>query len=336
MIILCLVLILILFKQLRTTNKLLETTQDKFHTKLSALENKYSSSIGIKSVLDSTKEMDITPTTRYDAIVNNIPIYTRKFFAATNSIIFTAFILYSLYSSAIKYYQSYYRALGIPYLEGTTKINPWFFYVSHPQLLIALFVAMTILLLVYSAGWLDAITPKNTSLTRKTLSSFFIIAVVSVAYLEFFLIQPWWYTLIFLTISTTALVLVQIFSNKKAPEKLALDQQNNKVIFYSISFGVILYNFLWFPIAVISANNFIASYSGKKLGEQSLIIITDDKYLKSRNHIILKATQENIYLLDCEGSECTGLRKINDDKVALTFFERKDFTFYSESKEKTD
>ena len=43
LIVLCLVLIIILFKKLQTTNKLLKTTQDKFHTKLSVLENKYAS-----------------------------------------------------------------------------------------------------------------------------------------------------------------------------------------------------------------------------------------------------------------------------------------------------
>lgn len=79
LLVLCLVLIIILFKQLRTTNKLFKTTQDKFHTKLSALENKYASVIDVKSTITIQKEITETSTNKYDTIVNNIPSYTRKY-----------------------------------------------------------------------------------------------------------------------------------------------------------------------------------------------------------------------------------------------------------------
>lgn len=335
LIVLCLVLIIILFKQLRTTNKFLKTTQDKFHTKLSALENKYASTINIntKPTITIQTTVEETPITRHEAFVNNIPLYAKKFFATTASIMFTAFILYSLYSSAAQFYKSYYKTLDIPYLEGLNRINLWSFYISHPQILIATFVSINILLIIYITAWVDAIKPQTSSIFRKILSSFCIAFVIGFSYFEFFRISSLWYYFFYICAFTTFLTYAQYSASKNnKPAK----KQEDKIILYSVSYCVLVYSFSWYPIGTVSVNNYIASYYGQSAGKDVLIKILDDKYLKSRNHIILKATQENIYLLDCEGSECTGLRKINDDKVALAFFERKDFTFYSESKEKTD
>lgn len=329
-IVLCLILIIILFKQLQTTNKLLKTTQDKFHTKLSALENKYVSIIDRKPITSIQKEIEKPTMTRHEALVSSIPTYTKKFFATIASIMFTAFILYSLYSSVTQFYISYYQILGIPYLEGLNKINPWSFYISNPLILLSIFLSINLLFIIYVAGWLDAIKPSKTTLFRKFISSFFIALVINCAFLDFFRTRPLWYFLLFMSGAIIILIIAQ--SSNSEPS----DKKEDKIILYSISYFVLLYSFLWYPLATISINNYIASYFGQSAGKDILATILDNKYLKSRNHIILKATQENIYLLDCESSECTGLRKINDDKVALAFFERKDFTFYSGPKEKTD
>lgn len=333
-IVLCLILIIILFKQLRTTNKLLKTTQDKFHTKLSALENKYASTINTKPTTTIQTTIEETPSERYEALLNKIPVYIRKFSSAIGIIILPSIMLYVLYFTAITFHQSYLNVFAIPYLESLNKINLWSFYTAHFMVLIFVIISICVLLILYTAGGLGVMNPLENKALLRLLYNLFISIVISSYTLIYFDNYQWQIFIFTALISTTIYTFFNNLGNKlnNKPRLLISD----KILSYIVSTLSILYLIIWLPISAVSVNSYFAKQAGEKEGKALLATILDDKYFKSRNHIILKATQENIYLLDCEGSECTGLRKINDDKVALAFFERKDFTFYSETKEKID
>ena len=333
-IVLCLILIIILFKQLRTTNKLLKTTQDKFHTKLSALENKYASGIDTKSTITIQKEITKTSSTKYDTIVNNIPTYSKKLFITIVAITLPAIILYILYFTADSFQESYSNVLGLPYLNGLNKINLWGFYTKHYYTLLFIIASTVILFMFYMTGGLGVLNPSIHKMRSKILYNFLIASVACSSSFIYLKAYQWEAFITSTTISTIIFIIIGNWSDKSLNKPSFLIK--DKIIIYLISALSFLYLIIWLPISAVSVNSYFAKQAGEKKGKELLATILDNKYLKSRNHIILKATQENIYLLDCEGSECTGLRKINDDKVAFTFFERKDFTFYSESKEKTD
>lgn len=336
LLVLCLVLIIILFKQLRTTNKLLKTTQDKFHTKLSALENKYATSRNVKPIIPN--EIEEPLITRHEEIVNNLPLYAQKLFTTTSTIIFTAMMLYTFYFISIVFNQATYSVLNIPYLEGSNKVNLWSFYVSNFMMLLIAITSLCIFVIFYITGWLGALTPSIISLKKRLFYNTLIAIVMCSTFILYLRNYEWWVYLISIIILVLWMSIIQYRDNKKQLLNKPIIQNNksDKLLrFIAASLATVYIAFYLFA-AIISVNGFSANYFGKKKGEILLTTILDDKYLESHNHIILKATQENIYLLDCEGSECTGLRKINDDKVTLAFFERKDFTFYSEPKEKTD
>lgn len=334
LIVLCLVLIIILFKQLRTTNKLLKTTQDKFHTKLLALENKYASTINSKptTTIQTTKEE--TPSERYEDLLNKIPDYIRKFSSAIGIIILPSIMLYVLYFTAVTFHQSYFNVFSIPYLESLNKINLWNFYTAHFMVLIFVIISICLLFIIYIAGGLGAMNPLETKTPLSWLYNLFISIVVSSYTLIYFDSYQWQIFIFTALISTLIYTFFNNLGNKLSKKSKLLI--SDKILSYIVSTLSILYLIIWLPISAVAVNSYFANYVGEAEGKALLATILDGKYLKSRNHIILKATQENIYLLDCEGAECTGLRKTNDDKAALAFFERKDFTFYSETKEKTD
>ena len=304
LLVLCLVLIMILFKQLRTTNKLLKTTQDKFHTKLSALENKYASVIDVKSTITIQKEITETSTNKYDTIVNNIPSYTRKIFITIAAITLPAIILYILYFTASSFQQSYSNVLGFPYLNGLNKINLWHFYTEHYYTLIFVTASTVILFMCYMAGGLGVLNPSMIKIRSKILYNFFIAIVACSSSFIYPQIYQWQTFVITVIISTIIFVTIGNWSDTSLHKSSFLIK--DKILIYFISALSFLYLIAWLPISSISVNSYFAKQAGEKEGKALLATILDDKYLKSRNHIILKATQENIYLLDCEGSECTG------------------------------
>lgn len=266
--------------------------------------------------------MDDNKSTLYDQIVNNIPLYFKKIFSVIGAVIFTASLVYFLYSSAILYNLAFYDEIGYPYFAGS--IDLWVFYSVHPFLLIEVLLSILYVIGFSIFGIIGLINPNKNKLYQYIIPNFLIALIVFVfafASKEYGL----WLYILFVVVYIAIMSITMYFGDKY--KKNNQSEVKDKFVLFGVLF-ITMPLILLFPVVSIYSFNFYnADLYGRENGKILLKSIKNNEYINNKGTALIKSSEEYVYSLSCGESSCLVIRKAENDELLFETIDRKNLIF---------